>query len=38
VAFAAAAVGQVRQLQPDLPELAAFEQRLRQVAGESWRR
>ncbi|WP_295517470.1 hypothetical protein [uncultured Stenotrophomonas sp.] len=38
VAFAEAAVAQVRQLQPDLPELAAFEQRLRQVGAESWRR
>ncbi|PWB19432.1 hypothetical protein DCO49_19025, partial [Stenotrophomonas sp. SPM] len=33
VAFAAAAVDQVRQLQPDLPELATFEQRLRQAGG-----
>lgn len=33
VAFAEAAVAQVRQLQPDLPELAAFEQRLRQAGG-----
>lgn len=34
VRFAAAAVDQVRQLQPDLAELAAFEQRLRQVGGQ----
>lgn len=34
VRFAAAAVEQVRQLQPDLAELATFEQRLRQAGGQ----
>ncbi|WP_313139994.1 hypothetical protein [Stenotrophomonas sp.] len=35
VQFAAGAVEQVRRLQPDLPELAAFEQRLRQAGGQA---
>ncbi|WP_313442094.1 hypothetical protein [Stenotrophomonas sp.] len=38
VAFAESAVAQARRLQPDLAELPAFEQRLRQVGADAWRR